>query len=149
MRLINPELLRLKRNLTHKSLPMDFSLPLMILVSGPYRSGTGDDPKKISANLRRMEKVALQLYQKGHIPILGEWHALPLLKHAGSTLVGDEVFTEYFHPVAMRLLEKCDAVLRIEGPSAGADEMIRTAQEFGKIVFLHPSDVPEAYALLC
>lgn len=139
----------MKENLTHKSLPMDFSLPLMILVSGPYRSGTGDDPEKISANLRKMEEVALQLYQKGHIPVLGEWHALPLLKRAGSMHVGDEVFTDFFHPVAMRLLEKCDAVLRIEGASAGADEMIRTAQDFGKIVFLHPNDVPEAYALLC
>lgn len=128
---------------------MDFSLPMMILVSGPYRSGTGDDPEKIAANLRKMEEVAIQLYRKGHIPVLGEWHALPMITRAGSRGVGDEIFTEFFHPVAMRLLEKCDAVLRIPGESAGADEMIRSAQEFGKIIFLHPEDVPEAYAILC
>ena len=26
---------------------------LMILVAGPYRSGTGDDPEKMAANVRR------------------------------------------------------------------------------------------------
>lgn len=71
-----------------------------------------------------------------------------LIRHAGSTELGDEVFTEYFHPAAIRLLEKCDAVLRIGGASLGADEMIRTAQELGKFVFLHPADVPEVPVLL-
>ena len=46
----------------------------------------------------------------------------------------------------MRLLEKCDAVLRIGGPSHGADEMIRLAQESGKIVFLQAADIPEVAA---
>jgi hypothetical protein len=124
---------------------MDFFQPLMILVAGPYRSGTGDDPEKIKANVARMEAVALCLYQKGHVPVLGEWHALPLIHQAGSTALGDEIFTELFHPVAMRLLEKCDAVLRIGGASHGADDMVRIAQEQGKIIFLHPEDVPAAY----
>lgn len=126
---------------------MDFFQPLMIMVSGPYRSGTQDDPRKIEENLRKLEEVALMIYRKGHIPVLGEWHALPLSKRAGSRDLGDEVFTEFFHPAAMRLLEKCDAVLRIGGASHGADEIVRAAQEYGKIVFLHPEDVPEAYAL--
>ena len=38
---------------------------------------------------------------------------LPLIERAGSVEIGDDIFTDYFHPVAMRLLEKCDAVLRI------------------------------------
>jgi hypothetical protein len=86
----------------------------------------------------------LQIYQKGHLPVLGEWFALPLIEKAGSKDIGDEIFTAYFHPVAMRLLEKCDAVIRIGGPSYGADEMIRLAQASGKIVFLQHEDVPEA-----
>jgi len=73
---------------------------------------------------------------------------LPIIERAGSHETGDEIFTEYFHPVAMRLMEKCDAVLRIGGASHGADEMIRVAQDYGKIVFLHPDDVPEAIALV-
>ncbi len=127
---------------------MDFFQPLMILVAGPYRSGTQDNPLKIAENLRKMEEVALRIYQKGHVPVLGEWLALPLIERAGSHETGDEIFTEYFHPVAMRLMEKCDAVLRIGGASHGADEMIRIAQDYGKIVFLHPDDVPEAIALV-
>ncbi len=125
---------------------MDFLQPLMILVAGPYRSGTNDQPEKIAANVRQMEDVALQIYQKGHLPVLGEWYALPLIERAGSTVIGDDIFTDLFHPVAMRLLEKCDAVLRIGGPSHGADEMIRLAQESGKIVFLQAADVPEVAA---
>jgi GDP-mannose pyrophosphatase NudK len=126
---------------------MESTLPLMILIAGPYRSGTGDDPVKIEANVRRMEEAALEVYRKGHLPVLGEWLALPLLRLAGSTGIGDEVFTEFFHPAALRLLEKCDAVLRIGGISHGADEMIRTGQEYGKFIFLHTEDIPEVTAL--
>jgi len=54
---------------------MDFYQPLMILVAGPYRSGTQDNPLKIAENLRKMEEVALRIYQKGHVPVLGEWLA--------------------------------------------------------------------------
>ena len=127
---------------------MEQTPSLMILIAGPYRSGTGDDPAKIEANVQRMEQAAMEVYQKGHVPVLGEWLALPLIRMAGSTQIGDDTFTEYFHPAALRLLEKCDALLRIGGPSLGADEMIRTAQEQGKFVFLQPEDVPEVPMLL-
>jgi hypothetical protein len=126
---------------------MEPTQPLMILIAGPYRSGTGDDPEKIEANVRRMEEAALDVYRKGHLPMLGEWLALPMLRLAGSKTVGDEVFTDFFHPAALRLLEKCDAVLRIGGASHGADEMIRTGQEFGKFIFLHTDDIPEVPVL--
>ncbi len=35
----------------------------MILVAGPYRSGTDDDPAKMAANVRLMEGYALPLFQ--------------------------------------------------------------------------------------
>ena len=75
---------------------MDFLQPLMILVAGPYRSGTNDQPEKIAANVRQMEDVALQIYQKGHLPVLGEWYALPLIERAGSVEIGDDIFTDLF-----------------------------------------------------
>jgi ADP-ribose pyrophosphatase len=53
--------------------------PMMILIAGPYRSGTDDDPDKLAANVRAMEAYALPIYQAGHLPVLGEWFALPLL----------------------------------------------------------------------
>lgn len=108
---------------------------LMILVAGPYRSGTNDDPVKMQENVEEMEKYALPLFRAGHIPVLGEWFALPLVSLAGSKQVGDEPFNEIFHPIAERLLNRCDAVLRVGGASAGADEMVRLGQEKGLKIF--------------
>jgi hypothetical protein len=78
--------------------------PLHILVAGPYRSGTSDDPVKIQANVDAMSDIALRLFRAGHLPVLGEWYALPLIEHAGSQQTGDEVFNEIFHPIARRLV---------------------------------------------
>ena len=108
---------------------------LMILIAGPYRSGTDDDPTKMAANVRAMESLALPIYRAGHLPVLGEWFALPLVELAGSKHVGDAPFNEIFHPISERLLEKCDAVLRIGGTSQGADLMIEVARKRGLPVF--------------
>jgi ADP-ribose pyrophosphatase len=40
--------------------------PLMILIAGPYRSGTGDDPALLAANVRAMEALALPLFEAGY-----------------------------------------------------------------------------------
>jgi hypothetical protein len=122
---------------------MDRSVkPLMILVAGPYRSGTGDDPDKMADNVHAMEAYALPLFRAGHIPVIGEWFALPLVALAGSRKVGDAAFEEIFHPVAERLLARCDAVLRVGGASEGADLMVRVARERGLAVFSSLAEVP-------
>jgi hypothetical protein len=114
----------------------------MILIAGPYRSGTGDDPAKLAANVRAMEEYALPLFRAGHIPIVGEWLALPLVALAGSRTIGDAPFNEIFHPIAERLLARCDGVLRVGGASAGADQMVAVARERGLRVFTRLSEVP-------
>ena len=58
--------------------------PQMILVAGPCRSGTNDDPVRIAKNVEAMTDAALQLFRAGHLPVMGEWYALPLIEHAGS-----------------------------------------------------------------
>ncbi|MBL0134501.1 MAG: DUF4406 domain-containing protein [Chitinophagaceae bacterium] len=115
---------------------------LMILVAGPYRSGTGDDPVKIEANVKAMTSASLRIYRMGHLPVMGEWYALPLIEEAGSKEIGDEAFNEIFHPVAIRLIDHCDAVLRIGGPSAGADEMVNTGKARGKRIFFKEEEIP-------
>jgi ADP-ribose pyrophosphatase len=115
---------------------------LMILIAGPYRSGTGDDPARLAANVRAMEQYALPLFRAGHIPVVGEWLALPLVALAGSRAVGDAPFDEIFHPIAERLLAHCDGVLRVGGASAGADLMVAVAREHGLRVFTQLSEVP-------
>jgi len=120
--------------------------PLMILIAGPYRSGTNDEPEKMAANVRAMEAVALPIFRSGHIPVLGEWFALPMLKLSGSKRVGDEPFNEVFHPIAERLLGRCDAVLRIGGSSQGADHMVALGKERGLRVFYSLSEIPRSGA---
>jgi len=115
---------------------------LLILVAGPYRSGTGDEPDKMAHNVRVMEAYALPLFRAGHVPMLGEWCALPLVTLAGSRAIGDAAFREIFHPIAERLLAHCDAVLRVGGASEGADAMVRIGRERGLQIFERLSDVP-------
>ena len=121
---------------------MDGSKQLMILVAGPYRSGTNDDPVLIEKNVQAMTDMALDLFRMGHMPVLGEWFALPLIKAAGSKETGDAIFNEIFHPIAIDLIDHCDAVLRIGGPSSGADEMVRTGIAKGKKIFYSKEEIP-------
>ena len=118
------------------------SEPLMILVAGPYRSGTNDDPALIEANAAAMTQAALDLFRLGHLPVMGEWFALPLIEAAGSTGIGDDVFNEIFHPIAERVLAKCDACLRIGGRSEGADRMVEVARSLGKTVVHDIAAIP-------
>ncbi|MCH5715451.1 hypothetical protein [Niabella hibiscisoli] len=62
---------------------------MLILIAGPYRSGTNDDPQLMQQNLHNLEAVALSLFRKGYTPIIGEWVALPLIRLAGSTKPGE------------------------------------------------------------
>jgi hypothetical protein len=116
--------------------------PLMILIAGPYRSGTGDDPEKMLANLRRLESVSYPLFKAGHLPMIGEWVALPIWQVAGGTTTGDALYDEILHPTAGRLLQHCDAVLRLSGESKGADDDVRIATERGIPVYYRLGDVP-------
>ena len=117
---------------------------LMILVAGPYRSGTNDDAALIQKNVAAMLDSSLALFRAGHLPVLGEWFALPLIEHAGSNKIGDAVFTEIFQPVSRRVVARCDGVLRIGGASAGADEMVAIARELGRAVYRSMAEVPAA-----
>ncbi len=92
---------------------------LLILIAGPYRSGTGDDPQKMADNLRRLEAASWPIFKAGHIPMIGEWVALPIWQVAGGQAVGDALYNEILHPTAGRLIERCDAVLRLTGESSG------------------------------
>jgi len=113
----------------------------MILVAGPYRSGTGGDPVKIQANVDAMTRTALELYRRGHLPVLGEWFALPLIEAAEAD--GDaDAFEAIFHPIAEQVLARCDGCLRIGGPSEGADRMVATARQLGKRVFADIAELP-------
>jgi len=116
--------------------------PLMILVAGPYRGGTGDDPDLVAANHRAIQRACLELFRAGHLAVNGEDLALPLAALAGSARVGDAAFDEVFHPMGRRLVARVDAVLRLPGASAGSDEMVALARARGAAVYTSVDEVP-------
>jgi hypothetical protein len=113
----------------------------MILVAGPYRSGTDGDPARIQANVDAMTSTALELHRRGHLPVMGEWFALPLIE-AAEAAGDDGAYESIFHPIAEQVLARCDACLRIGGASEGADRMVATARRLGKAVFTSIAQVP-------
>lgn len=117
---------------------------MMILIAGPYRSGTGDDPDKMAANLAALEGAAWPIFQKGHVPMIGEWAALPILRGAGGGNPGSASYDAVMHPTAHRLLAKCDGVLRLPGASTGADNDVRIARERGIPVWTSLDEIPVA-----
>lgn len=115
---------------------------MLILIAGPVRSGTEGDPVLIDANMRKLDEAALQVYHKGHTPVIGEWLALPLAAAAGSQAIGDEISEAYLYPVAHRLIQHCDAILRMPGASQGADHDIRIGRERGLNIYTHIDEIP-------
>lgn len=119
--------------------------PLLILIAGPYRSGTDDRPELLQANLDVLEAAAWPIFERGHIPMIGEWVALPVMRGVGST-VGDARSLTILTPAAERLLQHCDAVLRLPGASTGADNDVRIAEQRGIPVYRSIDEIPRLAA---
>ncbi|MEU7076742.1 DUF4406 domain-containing protein [Streptomyces sp. NPDC046409] len=115
--------------------------PMLILIAGPYRSGTDGDPQAMAANLARLETAAWPVFAAGHLPVIGEWIALPVLSSAGAGPT-DPLAEQVLYPTADRLLARCDAVLRLPGDSAGADQDVVTAWRRGLPVYHDVSEIP-------
>jgi ADP-ribose pyrophosphatase len=116
--------------------------PLQVLIAGPVRGGTNDEPDKIAANVHAMEVVALDVLQRGHLPIVGEWISFPLMARAGSTRIGDDVYDQLQHPIGERIVECSDVCLRIGGASAGSDRMVALARRLGRLVLTAADQLP-------
>lgn len=116
--------------------------PLMILIAGPYASGTDGDPDRMAANLARLEEAAWPVFRSGHVPMIGEWVALPVLASAGASGPLDPLAEQVMYPTAERLLQHCDAVLRLPGESRGADQDVAVAKSRGLPVYHRVEEVP-------
>jgi hypothetical protein len=115
---------------------------MMILIAGPYRSGTADDPQKMANNLAVLEQTALAVWQKGHLPVIGEWLALPLIKKLGSQSIGDNIWQSLAYPVADRLLTHCHGILRLPGESKGADGDVSIGHKLGLNIYTDIAQLP-------
>lgn len=115
--------------------------PLLILIAGPYRSGTNGDPALIARNLARLEEASGPIFRLGHVPMIGEWVALPVLRTLEPADSGEG---DVMYETARRLLLHCDAVLRLPGESAGADQDVAVAHELGLPVYRSLDEIPAA-----
>lgn len=96
----------------------------------------------MAANLDRLEQAAWPLFRAGHLPMIGEWVALPVLASAGQPDPLGALAEHVMYPTAHRLLMHCDAVLRLPGASNGADQDVTIARERGLPVYFRLEDVP-------
>ena len=111
---------------------------MWIMISHPYRS-MSDDPAVWAANFRAMNAEAVKVFELGHTPIIGVNAALPVIEAAG-----EERYDEIMMPIALSLLDRCDAVLRVGGYSKGADEEAQKARSMGLPVYESLDEVPRA-----
>ena len=116
--------------------------PLMILIAGPYRSGTGDDPDLMAQNLERLEEAAWPIFRSRPHPDDRRVGGAPVLSSAGAAGPLDPLAQQVMYPTAERLLQHCDAVLRLHGESTGADQDVTIAQERGLPVYHRVEDIP-------
>ena len=117
---------------------------MLILIAGPYASGTDGDPELMRRNLKRLEQAAWPIFEAGHVPMIGEWVALPVLESAGASGPTDPLAAQVLYPAAERLLQHCDAVLRLPGESRGADQDVAIARERGLPVYTSLGQIPRA-----
>ena len=109
---------------------------MWIMVSGPYTANAPTAEAR-AENLRAMNRAALRLFRMGHVPVIGVSLALPIIEVAGQA-----AFDEIMMPLSLAAAERCDACLRVGGPSRGADEEAERFRAAGKPVYLHIESVP-------
>jgi ADP-ribose pyrophosphatase len=106
------------------------------MVAGPYASGA-PDPETCASNLRAMNEAALAVFRRGHVPVIGVNLALPVIAAAG-----EDHYDEIMLPLSLALAERCDAVMRIGGSSAGGDAEVARFRERGLPVFHDVDEIP-------
>ena len=111
---------------------------MWIMVAGPYTARAGT-PVERAANLRAMNLAAYEVFRRGHVPIIGVNLALPVIEAAGP-----DRFDEVMMPLSLAAAERCDAVLRIGGPSEGADREVEAIRARGGAVYHALGEVPPA-----
>ncbi len=114
--------------------------PLWVMIAGPYTSG-GASAEQRASNLQTMNVAAYQVFLKGHIPVIGVNMALPIIEAAGESR-----FDDVMMPISLALAKRCDACLRIGGPSLGADEEAAVFEQSGKPVFRSIDELPTLQA---
>ncbi len=108
-----------------------------IMIAGPYSSGAKTEEER-QRNLDVLNRAALAVLEKGYVPIIGVNNALPLIRVSNDPNAFDRIMMPY----SLALSERCDACLRVGGPSKGADEEVERFRAAGKPIYFTLEDVP-------
>lgn len=90
--------------------------PLMILIAGAHDE---------------VQSCATRLLEAGHLPITASW----------PTQAGGEDSTMDTERYGQLLLSRCDALLRVAGPSIQAERLVALAEEKGLVVYHHVDEI--------
>ena len=82
---------------------------------------------------------AVEVFRRGHIPVIGVNMALPVIAAADA-----DAFDEMMMPIWLALAGRCDAVLPIGGPSSGADREMARFRARGLPIYRALDQVPAA-----
>lgn len=110
---------------------------MWIMIAGPYSSGAKTDADR-EANLLALNRAAYEVFRRGHVPIIGVNLALPMIQAAGP-----QMYEAIMMPLSLAVADRCDAVLRIGGPSRGADDEVDRVRARGGRVYLSIEEIPD------
>jgi RimJ/RimL family protein N-acetyltransferase len=110
--------------------------PLWVMIAGPYSTGTRTESER-AENLRELNRVAYEVSRRGHVPIVAANLALPIIEAAGP-----ERYEEIMMPLSLSVAERCDAVLRVGGVSAGADQEVEMVRARGGALYRSLEELP-------
>lgn len=105
---------------------------MKIYIAGPYSKGD------VAQNVRNAIHAGDYVSRFGHIPFI------PHLTHFWHMLCPHEY--EFWMEQDDVWLAECDAILRLEGESAGADREVERALELGLSVYTSIFDIPRDQA---
>src|SRR5207247_11470482 len=103
---------------------------------GPYTSGAANEAER-ALNLKAMNDTAWQVWERGHIPVIGVNMVLPIIGSAGA-----DRFEAIMMPLSLALADRCDCCLRLGRASAGADAEVERIRAAGKPIYRSLAEVP-------
>ena len=108
---------------------------MLIAVAGPYSAETTDARQR---NLDAMNRAAAEVYQLGHVPVIGVNAALPVVEFLA---VSEQDHYEAIMAISLAVVDKCDGILMI-GESPGANRERDLIRAKGLPVYSSISELP-------
>lgn len=112
-------------------------MPEIVFIAGPMASS--GEPGE---NLHLAVKAAGSLARHGFLPVVPQ---LTWIMHA----IMPEVEVNLWKEMALSWVDRCDLLLRLAGPSAGADDEVQRARHLGVPVYHSVWEIVVTYRPFC